>query len=90
MIRILETTKAIRMDDQLSEKRKDLPPKLSNPTFYREWKVQMKLHFMRFGVWELVIGGEERPTEAKELQKYERRVAGPRERWLRNLRKLQP
>ena len=64
------------MDDQLSEKRKDLPPKLSNPKFYREWKVQMKLHFMRFGVWELVTGGEERPTEAKELQKYERRVAG--------------
>ena len=64
------------MNDSPIEKRKELPPKLSNPTSYREWKVQMKLHFMRYGVWKLVKGGEERPTEDKELQKYERRLAG--------------
>ena len=64
------------MDDLTTEKRKELPPKLSNPTSYREWKVQMKLHFMRYGVWKLVEGGEERPTEDKELQRYERRLAG--------------
>ena len=63
------------MNDSPIEKRKELPPKLSNPTSYREWKVQMKLHFMRYGVWKLVKGGEERPTEDKELQKYERRLA---------------
>ena len=48
------------MDDLTTEKRKELPPKLSYPTSYREWKVQMKLHFMRYGVWKLVEGEEER------------------------------
>ena len=64
------------MDNRQTEKRKELPPKLANPTSYREWRVQMKLHFKRHGVWRLVEGLEEKPTETEEIAKFERREAG--------------
>ena len=64
------------MESQRQERRKDLPPKLATAGTYREWKIQMQLHFRRHGVWELVTGEERKPAEPAEIQKWERRQAG--------------